>query len=201
MKLSSSSLHQSLFCHMKTFDCNNARSGDLFPLFPHRLCSARDHFTPFRMVKIYHSNADIQNVLFLYVVASHCSTLHDPQCTCPIEWSFLCSFTIFTRQKKTINVEDAAILEHLLKPKGCKTFTFHPMMINTLGKVPVYSFDVCDHIPSWCTSPFYLVYGAAWETYGQRKTSGKKQKNQPMSNKDCSAFLSTGSRTFFTVFQ
>lgn len=100
MKLSSSSLHQSLFCHMKTFDCNNARSGDLFPLFPHRLCSARDHFTPFRMVKIYHSNADIQNVLFLYVVASHCSTLHDPQCTCPIEWSFLCSFTIFTRQKK-----------------------------------------------------------------------------------------------------
>lgn len=60
-----------------------------------------------------------------------------------------CALSRFLRdKKKTINVEDAAILEHLLKPKGCKTFTFHPMMINTLGKVPVYSFDVCDHIPS-----------------------------------------------------
>lgn len=88
-------------------------------------------------------------------------------------------FHDFYETKKTINVEDAAILEHLLKPKGCKTFTFHPMMINTLGKVPVYSFDVCDHIPSWCTSPFYLVYGAAWETYGQRKASGKNRKISP----------------------
>lgn len=90
----------------------------------------------------------------------------------PAEWSFFRFFTQF----KSINCEDEPRSECI--SKRLRSVHVSPMMINTPEKVPVYLFDVCDHIPSWCTS---RVLSSLWLCMRNIRTQSKfkwKNKNE-----------------------
>lgn len=61
---------------------------------------------------------------------------------------------LYWQTKASHTVQDEPISESVTK--WLQNVHVSPMMINTLGKVPVYLVDVCDRIPSWCTSRHFI---------------------------------------------
>lgn len=148
---------RALACNRRVFsDCNEHyyRFSDLFPLFPHRLLSARNHFTPFKMVEIYHSSSDrIQNALFfphfslrflcvqICARTLHCFPAHfSGHSFSPLFFSLLLAHKSTTPFKTDTNLRECYQM-------ALQNVHVSPMMMNTLGKVPVYFVDVCDRIP------------------------------------------------------
>lgn len=119
----------------------------------------------------------------LHFFHAHCTTFY---CPCPLNGYSLVFSSLWKHQRWRRT--DLNALQRL------QTVHVLPMMINTLGKVLVYSFDVCDHILSY-PIPFHsgtsailsilFYFLSFWCCMRHIPAQGKQKISSPMKTSVC----------------